>query len=131
MQNLTTEKFKSEMKKAKERNKSIERKRALKNEKNKYKPLHSAISKMKTSNKILIVAIIAILSFTAICLYIQYYTNMEVSSTLITLWYSFWTIEVVSLAGIKVSKVKNNYNATNIENVEDTEYIEESDRTAG
>jgi len=79
--------------------------------KNKYKPLYSAANKMKTSNKILITAIIAIITFTVACLYIQCITNMEVSSTLITLWYSFWTVEVVSLAGIKMSKVKHNYSS--------------------
>lgn len=131
MHSMTDKTFKSEMKKAQEKNKRIEQKRALRNERNKYKPIHSAIAKMKTSNKILIIAIIAILSFTVACLYIQYYTNMEVSSTLITLWYSFWTIEVVSLAGIKMSKVKNNYNSTNIENVEDIDIEEEMNDAAG
>ena len=36
---------------------------------------------------------------------------MEVSSTLITLWYSFWTVEIISLAGIKVSKIFKDYNS--------------------
>lgn len=122
MRNITDREFKSAMKKAQYKNKMIERKRALKKEKNKYKPLHSAATKMKTSNKILIIAIIAILTFTVACLYIQCTMNMEVSSTLITLWYSFWTVEVVSLAGIKMSKVKHNYSsALSDESVDDIE----------
>ena len=36
---------------------------------------------------------------------IQYNTGVEVSSTLSTLWYGFWTVEITALAGIKVTKV--------------------------
>lgn len=112
MRNMTDRQFKIELRKAQEKNKRIERKRILKEEKNKYKLFHSTMARMKTSNKILFVAIIAILFFTVACMYIQYSTSIEVSSTLITLWYSFWTVEVVSLAGIKVSKVVKNYPQT-------------------
>ena len=96
---MTEEKFQKELEKIQLRNKEIELRNKLKLEKNKYKP------KMSTSNKVLISAILAIVLFTIACLYVQYTTSIEVSSTLITLWFSFWTVEIVSLAGIKISKV--------------------------
>lgn len=103
---MTEEKFKKKLEKIKEKNKEIKFKNKLKAEKNKYK------RKMSTSNKVLIASIMAILVFTIACLYIQCATSMEVSSTLITLWYSFWTVEILSLAGIKISKVIKNYDTT-------------------
>ena len=46
-----------------------------------------------------------IILFTIACLFVQYKTGSEPSSTLITLWFTFWTVEIVSLAGIKITKV--------------------------
>lgn len=103
MRYMTEKQFSSELREIRLENKQIELRNRLKAEKNKYKK--SMFSKIKTSNKILIVAVLAVLLFSIACLYIQYETGMEVSSTLITLWYSFWTVEIVSLAGIKVTKV--------------------------
>ena len=104
---ISEKEFDSKMKKIKAKNQSKERALALKNEKKKYR--HLIIPKIKTSNKVLMAAIIAVILFSATCLYIQYNTGIEVSSTLITLWYSFWTVEIVSLAGIKISKVFKDY----------------------
>lgn len=96
---ISEEEYNAELQKIKEVNESKERKQKLKAERNKYS------RKVKTSNKVLASSIVAVILFTIACLYIQYTTSMEVSSTLITLWYSFWTVEIVSLAGIKISKV--------------------------
>lgn len=104
---ISENEYNSKMKKIKAKNKSLERSLALKKEKNKIKRF--TFPKVKTSNKVLLVAIIAVILFSVACLYIQYTTSTEVSSTLITLWFSFWTVEIVSLAGIKVSKVKKSY----------------------
>lgn len=105
---MTEEQFQKEMNKIQSKNKQIEMKEKLKNEKNKYKKS----KKVSTSNKVLLSSIIAVVIFTIACLYIQCMTMMEVSSTLITLWYSFWTVEIVSLAGIKITKVIRNYDTT-------------------
>lgn len=102
---LSDANFRREMKRVKAINASNERKQKLRQERNKYKPFHIFITSIKTSNKILIAAIIAIIWFTMSSMYIQYSTGMEVSSTLTTLWFTFWTVEIVSLAGIKISKV--------------------------
>ena len=103
MRHITNSQFKKQMKMIQLKNKQIELRNQLKAEKNKVRRFSS--SKLKTSNIILMTAIIAVVLFSIACLYIQYTTSVEVSSTLITLWYSFWTVEIVSLAGIKVSKV--------------------------
>ena len=60
---------------------------------------------IKTSNIVLGCSIIAIVLYTIVALIIQYNTGVEVSSTLSTLWYGFWTVEITALAGIKVTKV--------------------------
>lgn len=96
-------------------NEQIKLRNSLKAEKNKFKKSNQ----MNTSTKVLIASIIAIVSFTIACLYIQYNIGTEVSSTLITLWFSFWTVEIVALTGIKISKVIRNQNInTNEEKVE-------------
>ena len=100
---MTEEKFQKKLQKIQFKNKKIERKNELKKEKNKYKRF--SFSKMKTSNKVLIASILAIVLFSVSCLYIQYKTGYEINDTLITRWFSFWTIEVGCLAGIKISKV--------------------------
>ena len=119
---MTEEKYEKKLKKIQLKNKEIELKNKLKAEKNKHK------SKMKTSNKVLIASILAIILFTIACMYIQYTTSIEVSSTLITFWYTFWTAEIVSLAGIKVTKVIKNY-GFNEPSIDDLDFESESDMT--
>lgn len=97
------------MKKIKSENEQIELRAKLRAEKNKAKRFQK--ERMKTSNIVLISAITAIVLFTIACLFIQYRIGSEVSSTLITLWFSFWTVEIVALTGIKISKVIKNYNS--------------------
>ena len=104
---MSKEEFNLRMNKIKSENEQIELREKLKAERNKFR--RSKKNKMKTSNKVLIASIIAIILFTIACLYIQYKIGTEVSSTLITLWFSFWTVEIVALTGIKISKVIKNY----------------------
>ena len=104
---ISKQEFDARMRKLQQKNEQIELKNKLKAEKNKFKRFR--ISEISTSNKVLTSAIIAIIAYTVAALYIQYYTSVEVSSTLTTLWFSFWTVEIVTLAGIKVSKVFKNY----------------------
>ena len=111
---MTEERFKKKLEKIKLKSVKTEYKKQLKAEKKRMKDKNTSKPKMKTSNKILIAAILAITLFTFACLFVQYRTGYEVSSTLATLWFSFWTIEVGCLAGIKISKVRK----------ENNEYIE-------
>ena len=119
MRYLTEKQFSREMKRIQSRNKQIELRNQLKKERKKARLF--SLPKVSTSNKVLITAIVAVLLFSIACLYIQYVTSVEVSSTLITLWYSFWTVEIVSLAGIKVTKVIKYYKDSNSEEENSTD----------
>ena len=99
---LSKEEFDFKMKKIQSKNKQIELRNKLKAEKHKSK---LSKNKIKTSNIVLISAIIAVIIYTAAAMYIQYNTSVEISSTLTEKWFRFWTVEVVALAGIKVTKV--------------------------
>lgn len=61
----------------------------------------------RTSKIILAVAVFNILWFTVAAIFLQFKTSVELSGTLITCWYGFWTAEIFALAGIKINKVKN------------------------
>lgn len=111
MKYISEKEYNSRMRQIHNQNISIKRMQELKAEKNKYKK--NIFSNIKTSNKILFIAVIAIIWFTITSMYIQYKTGIEISSTLTTLWFSFWTVEIVSLAGIKVSKVFKDYENKN------------------
>lgn len=73
----------------------------------------------KVSNIMLIVSVINILWFTIVAIVLQFVTMVELSSTLITCWYTFWACEVFALAGIKITKVKH----TNIEEEVEDEIV--------
>lgn len=117
---MSEREYSHRMKSIQMKNKTIERKMKLREERMKYSWFHSFLIGAKTSNKILALAIVAVTWFTASSLFIQYTTQMEVNGTLTTLWFSFWTVEIVSLAGIKVSKVIKNTDSQDIEqNIDD------------
>lgn len=60
----------------------------------------------KVSNRMLVVSVINILWFTIVAIILQFKTSVELSSTLITSWYIFWTSELFALAGIRIGKSK-------------------------
>ena len=97
------DKYQKKYKKIQLRNYKITLKNKLREEKRKVKRFD--FSKIKTSNLVLFSSIVMIILFTIACLFVQYKTSSEPSSTLITLWFTFWTVEIVSLAGIKITKV--------------------------
>lgn len=70
-----------------------------------------AKKKTKISNIVLFCSITAIVLYTVAAMFIQLHTGVEASSTLSTLWYGFWTVEITALAGIKVTKVIKDYNS--------------------
>lgn len=61
----------------------------------------------RVSNIMLIVSVLNIIWYTIVSIILQFKTSIEISSTLTTCWYAFWTGEIFSLAGIKISKVKH------------------------
>ena len=58
----------------------------------------------KVSNVMLVVVVTMILAYTMASFVLQFYTSVEISSTLTTCFFSFWGAEVLALAGIKISK---------------------------
>lgn len=61
--------------------------------------------KTKTSTLALITSCFMIISYTAANFVLQYFTQVEVSPTLTTAWFSFWGAEILAIAGIKITKV--------------------------
>ena len=64
-------------------------------------------SGQKVSNLMLAIVVIAIVGYVVASFILQYHTSTEISSTLTTCWFGFWTIEILALAGIKISKTRN------------------------
>ena len=64
-------------------------------------------SKKKVSNIMLVLICAMIILYTAADFALQYFAGVEVSPTLTTAWFAFWTVEIVALAAIKTSKVKH------------------------
>lgn len=127
MKHLTKKEFANELKKIQLENEQFELRNKLKAEKRKIR--QSKRKKIKTSNKVLISTIIAIVGYTIASLCIQYHTGVEVSSTLTTLWFSFWTVEIVALTGIKISKVMKNCGSSSNKFSNEKENIIEKDIT--
>ena len=63
--------------------------------------------KRKVSNIMLVLICVMIILYTAADFALQYFAGVEVSPTLTTAWFTFWTVEIVALAAIKTSKVKH------------------------
>lgn len=63
--------------------------------------------KVKTATKVVMAAIIAIVLFWISEFYLLYIGNEGYPSTFIQSWFFFWSVELASLAGIKITKVRN------------------------
>ena len=67
------------------------------------------VKKKKSFSKVLLPwIIVAIMFYTVAAFILQFCTSVEISTTLTTAYFGFWTIEIISLAGIKTMKVKGN-----------------------
>lgn len=75
--------------------------------------------KRKVSNIMLVLICAMIILYTAADFALQYFANVEVSPTLTTAWFTFWTVEIVALAAIKTSKVKHGQEPTAEETTSD------------
>lgn len=76
------------------------------------------MEKKSVSKMMLVFIVIAIVLYTAADFALQYFTGIEVSPTLTTAWFAFWGAEIVSLAIIKTSKVKHDYDSKKCDNEE-------------
>ena len=65
--------------------------------------------KFHMSKLIVPFVILSLFSFTGLAIYLQFVTQVELSSTLITCFFAFCTGELWMLASIKKTKIKNHY----------------------
>ena len=75
--------------------------------------------KKKVSNIMLFVACTMIILYAAADFALQYFTSIEVSPTLTTAWFAFWSIELFNLTVIKTSKIKHGVDTTSNTGSED------------
>ena len=106
---MTNKQFKKKLSRIKRRG---ERQKQLKELRDAYAKYMPEKKEKKVSNIVLIVTVIAISLYTIASFWLTHEVGVSIDSTLTTCFYTFWTSEVVLLAGIRVSKVvvkKPNY----------------------
>lgn len=101
--------FQLKLKRLKKRGERYKREYKVKKMYEKYIPERK---KRKVSNVLLVVSVLAIATYTAANMWVTYATGVSIDSTLTTCFYAFWTSEIFALMGIKLTKVRNNYDTT-------------------
>lgn len=82
-----------------------------------YLPFHI---KLKFNKLIVLLSIVAIISYTVAAILLQKYTMTELSPTLTTCFYGFFGTELLGLAGIKIYETKyTQCEPSNISEIED------------
>jgi hypothetical protein len=99
--------FKRKLKRMK---KQGERWKKVKELQDAYAPYAPARKKRKVSNVMLVVIVLAIVLYTIAAFWLQKETGIPIDTTLSTLWFGFWTVEIVSLMLIKNTKTKRDTN---------------------
>ena len=107
---MSEEMFKRKLKKLRKRGERYKKEKEIADEYVQYLPDHK---KRKVSNVMLTIIVVAILVYTIASFWIQYQTGMAIDSTLSTLYYGFWTVELISLTTIKNQKTKYGINDNN------------------
>lgn len=64
----------------------------------------------KTSNIMLVVSVIAVLSYVVAAFWVQLMTGVEISPTVTTLYFAFWTTEIYSMSRIRINKERYKQN---------------------
>lgn len=59
------------------------------------------------ANYIVFISILAVTAFTCAAFVLQFKGFMEISTTLTTCWFAFWTVEIIALASIRNQKTKH------------------------
>ena len=99
---MTAKQFKKRFRKVKLQGERYKRLKELQDAYAEYLPDKK---EKKTSTVMLIIIVLSIVLYTIGAFILQYHTNVEVSSTLTTCWFSFWGVEILAITGIKISKV--------------------------
>ena len=81
----------------------------------KYKVVKSK-KKRSFADYVVFVSIFMVATFTIAAFALQFCGMTEISATLTTCWFGFWTVEIIALASIKNVKVKNKYNKNKEDN---------------
>lgn len=110
---MNERKFQRKLEKIKKQGERYKREYEVKAAYEKYLPEKK---KRKTSTIMVIVSVIAVVGWAIANYILQYNTGNEISTTLSALWFSFWTVEICLLAGIKRGKTKYGANSV-IENI--------------
>lgn len=74
-----------------------------------YRTVRRRKKKRSFADYIVYISIAAVTLFTIAAFVLQFKGLMEISATVTTCWFAFWTVEIVALAAIRTSKVKHNY----------------------
>lgn len=82
-----------------------ERQKAKVEVESKYAEYYPHREGAKVSNVMLAIVVFMIVAYVVASFVLQFFTSVEISATLTTCYFAFWTVEIVSLAGIRVSKV--------------------------
>ena len=99
---MNDQKFQKKLKRIKKRGERQKAKQELMAQYAEYYPHREGA---KVSNIMLVVIIAIVLAYTVASFVLQFCTSVEISSTLTTCVFAFVSVELVSLAGIKTSKI--------------------------
>lgn len=99
---MTEKRFQRKLDKIKKRGERYKKEKELRDVYAKYVPERK---QRKVSNVMLCIIVIAIVGYVVADFVLQYRMGVELSPTITTCWFAFWTVEIVSLASIRVSKV--------------------------
>ena len=101
---MNTEKFKRKLRKIRRKGEMYKKEKEVRDAYVEYWPDRK---KRKVSNIMLIIIVCAIIAYTVASFWVQYKTGVSIDPTLSTLYYGFWTVELISLTTIKNSKTKH------------------------
>ena len=74
-----------------------------------YTPRRAKKKKAQFADYIVFLSIFAVTAFTVAAFILQFRGMMEISTTLTTAWFAFWTVEIIALASIRNVKIKKEY----------------------
>ena len=103
---MTEKQFQRKLKKMQ---KEGERYKQIKEVSDAYAEYFPGKKEKKVSNIMLIVSVFAVLGYVMAAFWIQLMTGTEISPTVTTLYFAFWTSEIWALTAIKRNKIKHSY----------------------
>ena len=86
---------------------------------------------MKTSNKVLVAAVVAIVVFFLAETALLVYNGEGYPDQMIISWFAFWAVELAAIAGIKISKVRHEASEEEEEVCEEAEDVTDDDLPTG